>query len=288
MTKPTQWPCRGCGNLLSGKGGRIYCGPDCRPRCVVDGCPRPEHSKGWCSTHSRRASRHGDPLAPLQRRKNVGACEADECDRPSRKVGLCDAHYERSRSSSPPRVPASKKLKSEPLRTWSDVGAACVVCGSAVQPGTGRRKHCSSACQAMDSYHQGQRPSELSCNFCGGRFVLDRTRTGRMQRSDTKWCPDCGRDSPDVRRFKQYGVTKKQYDAAMARGCELCGAMKPLHVDHDHSCCPVAPGKRARSCGNCIRGFVCGPCNRGLGLFFDNIDALERAVAYLKRGGAKT
>lgn len=250
MSKPTQWPCRGCGNLLSGRGGRIYCGPGCKPRCAVDGCGKPEHSKGWCSAHARRAARYGDPLAPLLRHPAL------------------------------PKEPSS--------RAWAEVDAPCVVCGVTVERGIGRRKHCSSACQAIDSLSKGDRPTRLDCNFCGKTFLLHRERTGRMQRADTKWCPDCGRDSPEVRRFKQYGVTKQQYDAAMAKGCELCGAHKPLHVDHDHSCCPVAPGKRARSCGKCIRGFVCGPCNRGLGLFFDNIDALERAVAYLKRGGAKT
>lgn len=87
------WPCLGCGTLLSGRGGKRYCGPDCRPRCDIDDCGRPTHSKGMCSAHSRRASRHGDPLTPLVRKPNEGACSVDDCDQPMRKTGLCAGHY---------------------------------------------------------------------------------------------------------------------------------------------------------------------------------------------------
>ena len=40
------------------------------------------------------------------------------------------------------------------------------------------------------------------------------------------------------------------------------------HIDHYHGCCP---GRY--SCGKCIRGLLCGPCNVGLGHH-------ERLMAY--------
>lgn len=166
---------------------------------------------------------------------------------------------------------------------WADVGTPCVVCGSPVEPGTGKRKHCSNACQAADSRSGGERPNEAVCDFCEKSFSLGRARTGRLQRTDTKWCPDCGRSSPEVLRFKNYGVTRERYAAAMLAGCEICGRTdKTLHVDHDHACC-VTRGGSGRTCGNCVRGFLCGPCNRGIGLFFDDADSLYRAAQYLQR-----
>ncbi len=63
--------------------------------------------------------------------------------------------------------------------------------------------------------------------------------------------------------------------------CAICwratGRTKRLAVDHDHRCCP---GRT--SCGSCIRGLLCGPCNRMLGHVRDNPHALRRAADYLE------
>jgi recombination endonuclease VII len=61
--------------------------------------------------------------------------------------------------------------------------------------------------------------------------------------------------------------------------CAGCGAR--LHkgncnVDHNHTCCP---GKK--SCGKCIRGILCSPCNQALGLLKDSVKTLLRLVRYL-------
>lgn len=59
---------------------------------------------------------------------------------------------------------------------------------------------------------------------------------------------------------------------ASARTCDLCHEARPLVVDHDHACC-----QGRRSCGRCVRGFVCQPCNYALGL----IDRLNRTPGLL-------
>jgi len=68
---------------------------------------------------------------------------------------------------------------------------------------------------------------------------------------------------------------------AQGGGCAICGTVVPggkgqFHIDHDHACCP-----KARSCGKCIRGLLCGNCNVGIGMLGDNADRLGKAFSYL-------
>lgn len=79
------------------------------------------------------------------------------------------------------------------------------------------------------------------------------------------------------RKFKsRYGITKEQYDLMCGLQefeCLICNRQvlfpERLNVDHDHK-----TGK--------IRGLLCGDCNRGLGCFKDNPEALKNAIKYLK------
>lgn len=61
--------------------------------------------------------------------------------------------------------------------------------------------------------------------------------------------------------------------------CENCGrkpfGINQMHLDHDH-----VTGK--------FRGWLCGSCNRGIGMLGDDIAGVERAIAYLKRGESGT
>lgn len=70
--------------------------------------------------------------------------------------------------------------------------------------------------------------------------------------------------------------------------CYLCGEPldldqpRKVHVDHDHSCC-----RGGRSCGACIRGLACDPCNRGIGYFRDDTDRMRRVADALEAANAK-
>lgn len=78
-------------------------------------------------------------------------------------------------------------------------------------------------------------------------------------------------------RFRAYGVTLAEIEAAFARQdgcCAICKSaldlnMRDAHVDHDH-----ATGR--------FRGILCRSCNWGLGNFRDNHEALSAAISYLK------
>jgi len=222
-----------------------YCSEDCKPRCSVDGCEKPRRKREYCSNHYTMWRTYGEIR--------------------------------------------------KPKFTWANE-KVCVVCGAKDWPDNGRRKHCSANCQAADSrYNTGKtntlgtrtrpkaekkaRPDFAVCILCGGDISLGK-RNGRLQRTDIIYCRSCGRDSAEGRRFRKYGVRPDEYLEALKLGCEICGKVVPaLDVDHDHNCCSA----RQKSCGECIRGFLCGDCNRALGLFRDDVESLKKAVAYLTR-----
>ena len=86
------------------------------------------------------------------------------------------------------------------------------------------------------------------------------------------------------RRWK-YGMSAEQYVGMLAEQggrCAICGTTDPgrasFFVDHDHACCPGV-----KSCGACVRGLLCGPCNNVLGAARDNPAVLASAADYLSR-----
>lgn len=77
--------------------------------------------------------------------------------------------------------------------------------------------------------------------------------------------------------LRDFGITLEHYNKLLKQQkqkCAICrkppaSKNKSLGVDHCHK-----TGK--------IRGLLCDKCNRGLGLFDDNIKLLEKAKKYLK------
>ena len=149
---------------------------------------------------------------------------------------ICSSHRQQLRTTG----------KLTPRRQWAK-DWVCVVCGAEVDKGSGRRKHCSNNCQVLDSRWKGSRPDSLECQLCGQSFSMLAFSGTKRQRSDTKWCQDCGRNSPAVKRFVIYGVTTS--------------------------------GRKSRS----PHGFLCGSCNRALGLLRDDPGNFRRAIEYLDR-----
>lgn len=94
-------------------------------------------------------------------------------------------------------------------------------------------------------------------------------------------------DNPDkygytpASTIKRHGLTIDEYDEMYGRWAGLCWVCKTNEIgaiDHDHNCCPGA-----YSCGKCVRGLLCGQCNRVLGLVKDNVITLENMINYLGR-----
>lgn len=71
----------------------------------------------------------------------------------------------------------------------------------------------------------------------------------------------------------KYGLSVDQYFSILAEQkgvCKICHVLttEKLAVDHCHNT-------------NRIRGLLCGPCNRGLGMFRDDRYSLQNALDYL-------
>src|SRR5687768_2026711 len=78
---------------------------------------------------------------------------------------------------------------------------------------------------------------------------------------------------------KQYNLTGERYLRLYNRFeglCWICRYRKGRQVDHDHKCC-----KGKTSCGKCVRGILCGPCNKFLGFIRDNQEVLHNGMVYL-------
>lgn len=205
-------------------------------------------------------------------------CTFPDCPNAQRytSTGLCASHYHQKRLTGALRPLA---------RTWAEKDQPCVVCGAALGEAAKGRRYCSGSCQVAASRRRRRGlPAEVSCGCCGETIAMGRKPGGKLRRADTVWCDECLSDPVRLQRFRRYGITQQQYDAAMDAGCAICGARdRKLHVDHDHSCCPQHGGHGPKTCGECVRGLICGPCNRGLGLFGDDPDLLTSAAEYLSK-----
>lgn len=83
-----------------------------------------------------------------------------------------------------------------------------------------------------------------------------------------------------VRSITRHGISLSSYLARHRRQqgrCAVCQTQgHRLEIDHDHSCCDGQYG-----CHRCVRGLLCGRCNRVLGSFKDDPGLLLGAHAYL-------
>lgn len=91
--------------------------------------------------------------------------------------------------------------------------------------------------------------------------------------------PDRARGQAAVFRYKRYGVTAEwEAETLKAQGYKCgntaCGATEPggrwptWHIDHCHKT-------------GVVRGLLCDKCNKGVGLFDDDIEKLAGMIQYL-------
>lgn len=202
-------------------------------RCSVPECDRRPHSKGLCGKHYAHNRAHGNSVNTCRtcgQAINLGPgmhyfcseecrpeCKVDGCDYKVRgATDICGSHRQQLKETG----------ELSPRRRWTQ-DWACVVCGKAVEKGSGRRKHCSVNCQQLDSRWNGERPTVVSCVSCGEDIDLLTSGRGRKKwrRADVKLCDKC-------RRKQRYGTTVYELAKLYGVNCGICD--QPVDMDAAH------------------------------------------------------
>lgn len=106
-----------------------------------------------------------------------------------------------------------------------------------------------------------ERRKLASSEICGGcrqtrwRYGLSVERFLEMMRDENRFCANPG-----------------------------CGSREKLRMDHDHACCPYGKfeQKTRVSCGECVRGWLCHPCNVTLGQMQEDPGRIQGLLTYLE------
>ena len=131
--------------------------------------------------------------------------------------------------------------------------------------------------KSLEEFHKNQ-------NIDGRFNTCKQCQYNRLQefRKDPQHKERFKRYSKDNCMYRRYGITLDQYEAMVIKQknrCLICnnqpindGARQnsSLHIDHCHITKKV-------------RGLLCHLCNRGIGLFREKIELLEKAIKYLKK-----
>lgn len=164
----------------------------------------------------------------------------------------------------------------------------CQDCGAP----TAAKRRSKRFCDDCQTRHRGRRPATekrpdgltpgaaflKACYRCGAQIQAVRT--------SKRFCDGCLADhrkpvreqSRSARAYKlrKFGLTLAEYDAmvvARLGRCDICSTVPAnqggsLCVDHDHE-------------SGLVRGLLCSPCNRAIGLLGDTAASVARAAAYL-------
>jgi|SRR5688572_4345064 len=129
------------------------------------------------------------------------------------------------------------------------------------------------------------------CNSCRSHLPVEKFARALTRKSGFQsFCRSCmsaryGRHNPARQLKFRYRLNVQEYSEKLLKQqglCAACGIMPPpgkgLELDHDHSCC-----NKEKTCGKCLRDFLCPPCNKILGHAKDNEHQLLALIHYLNK-----
>lgn len=239
--------------------------------CREEGCEGPVRVAGLCGPHYSRSRRKVDAPAPLNWYDLDGnrmTCLHLGCSDVIEARGLCSTHYRQALAGKPPaeRRPRSK---------WFNPDGSRMSCQ---EEGCSTPIHSKGLCALH--YDRAWKSSHIENTTWGTCPIPD---CGRKKRGGALICGKCRQT-----RWR-YGLSDESYLDMMQpvnRVCANpgCGATERLHLDHDHSCCPYGkfPTKTRVSCGACVRGWLCHPCNTSLGQMQESPERIRGLLTYLE------
>lgn len=147
------------------------------------------------------------------------------------------------------------------------------------QKNTKDRKYCPKCDKfwSRDNFYKNKAAADGLTGYCK---ECDKKKNKERKDAKSEYYSDMNKM---YKRLRIYGLTKDQFEKIMKDQewkCLICkeNLTETFNIDHDHSCC-----EGRYSCGKCVRGILCGHCNRGLGFFKDNVEFLKDAVEYLEK-----
>lgn len=148
-------------------------------------------------------------------------------------------------------------------------------------PSSKRCSACKELLPASEFYRMSASPDGLQyrCKACSRAFTSKWVENNR----------DRIREYSRTADIRRYGITVERYEEMFAEqngACKICRSpfTSTPHIDHSHACCP-SRRSITRACGGCVRGLLCGQCNRAIGLFYEDAAVVRAAAEYLDTGG---
>jgi len=122
-------------------------------------------------------------------------------------------------------------------------------------------RFCSNICSRRLKNNQ-QHSYDRICVWCDKTFTFSYSHSTSHPLEIT-CSTECNEDYARYHQGgKRYNIHPREYKRLINSQCMVCGSKENLCIDHNHDCCST----RAKSCGKCVRGVLCGSCNSSEGL----------------------
>lgn len=149
---------------------------------------------------------------------------------------------------------------------WTDAGRVCSVCGEFHSWDNFSWKKSARYKDKEPKLHQIKQPKCKQCAY---------TETTSWRQSKT---PE---QLKDMYLKCTYGITLQDYNELLiSQDCTCAICSKELNIEIWGADSPVVD--HCHTQGH-VRGILCNECNRGLGYFRDNVNALAKAISYLTK-----